>query len=1850
MARTVRARLGLGLLFLGGMVAGSFTAWSADTWPNCSFNCTAGDVSLTSVVVELAGGACEPGGSSSARVYGRFVASARRYAVILIGDLIVGGRSPIRLESCAGDLTAGTTDVLLATVAWPCGSAVSLANVTVSWSAGPESCSSATCASRVAKCSSGGDITVSVPLVVDFTSNSPQCFGAPILFADATTGGTAPLVYSWDFGDGGTSSQTNPTHAYTAPGTYTVTLTVRDRTGSDSHSRSVTVSPVPAATAANNGPYCPGETISLLASGGGSYRWSGPNGFSSSQQNPTIASAGATKAGSYTVTVTNSAGCSAEATTIVVVDSTPPVLTAPASTTVACGYPTGPAATGQATATDNSGRSPTIAYADAAQLTGCSGTGTIRRTWTATDACGNSASATQTITVVDTTAPALLLPTDTVVECGHSTSPSATGHATATDLCGTPVLAYVDRAILTGCGGAETIARTWTATDPCGNTATGVQTITLVDSLSPTLTVPGDTSVGCGDTLDPAATGLATAADACSVPSVTYVDAANLTGCSGSGTVMRTWTARDACGRSTSAVQIITVRDDDPPRLTTPVDVIVECGHSTTPDATGHASATDDCSTTVVTYVDDLQLTGCGGTGTIVRTWTATDACGHGSTSVQRISVVDSLAPLLTVPGDVTVTVGASVLPAATGHATAVDECESATVSYSDQESLGVDGAGSILRTWMASDACGHRAVGTQTITVVGAPPPPTLTLSIPAATTVEAGHPRDPSATGWAIASTTCPTPPTLTYSDVEDLTGCDETGAIQRTWVASDACGNTATGVQTITVMDTGGVVLTVPADITIETESPTDPSTTGWATASDPDAVDEPPTVTYSDVGDLSGCDGTGAIIRTWTAVDECGNATIGVQTIFVVDSGHILLAVPPDVVVQSGDPTTPDASGWATASDPDAVDEPPVVTYFDAGDLSGCDGTGRILRTWTATDECGNTTTSIQTLTVVDTTAPMLTVPADIIIETVDPRDPSFTGWASVGHHDPAYAPTLSYDDEADLTGCDGTGTIRRTWTAADACGNAVTGVQTITVVDSGHVSVLIPPDIVIECGHATAPDVTGWATASDPDAVDEAPTVSYEDTFEASGCGGAGTILRTWTGSDECGNAVSAVQTITIVDATPPTLVVPDDVTVDYGASTEPGATGRAGAIDACSPVTVSRADESIPGPCGGRETILRTWTATDECGNRVSGVQTIAVVDSTAPRLSLPADAIVECGRPTGPEAAGRAVAFDASGTVELSHVDRELPEACGGTVTILRTWTATDACGNAASGIQTISVIDSTPPELTTPPDVSVEVGESTLPSRLGQASATDGCSSATVTYADAAALAADGTGTIVRTWTAIDACGNSAVGRQSIAVTSGPPLPQLHLAAPADRTVDAGTTLDPSVTGTAVAAGNCAGGVNVTYDDAGALTGCDGTGTIQRTWTAVDACGNRATAVQVITVVDRGQIQLAIPGDLSLRCGSPVDPALTGMAAAYDPDATDTPPAVTYVDTSALDPCSGAGTILRTWTATDECGNSVSAIQTITVTGSCVQRVIISEVAWSGTAADSESQWIELRNLGDDEVDLVGWTLRWRRAKPETAEDTAWTTMPLSGAIAAATQDVSLPFGPNPQDSETWWVDLSGRQARRDFLLLERLSDDTVRDVPAGFVYDELGGARSRGFSSLGDVLELVSPTGCVVDTANAPRDGVGGWMAGDPATRGTMERTDPYGPDVAENWHTNLGVITSGLDALGEDLLATAGLENEPQLARMVALAAQDALPIGGGAALSIPLPGPTQPAAGEPARVVAISPTTGAAILLPLGVSESGQAVTLEASGAIPSGQHAVWLRIGEVALLVLVQGP
>lgn len=153
-------------------------------------------------------------------------------------------------------------------------------------------------------------------------NNSPLCEGQPILLYGQTDGSGATITYQWEGPNGYTSNQQNPTNA-TAGGFYTL-LVIIDGCPSLPVVTNVVLTNMPDAVALNNGPYCNGETIQLFGStssmgGNITYSWSGPNGYTSSLQNPTDATA----EGIYSLVVTVGS-CSSTVTTTEVIFNAPP--------------------------------------------------------------------------------------------------------------------------------------------------------------------------------------------------------------------------------------------------------------------------------------------------------------------------------------------------------------------------------------------------------------------------------------------------------------------------------------------------------------------------------------------------------------------------------------------------------------------------------------------------------------------------------------------------------------------------------------------------------------------------------------------------------------------------------------------------------------------------------------------------------------------------------------------------------------------------------------------------------------------------------------------------------------------------------------------------------------------------------------------------------------------------------------------------------------------------------------------------------------------------------------------------------------------------------------------------------------------------------------------------------------------------------------------------------------------------------------------------------------------------------------------------------------------------------------
>lgn len=147
--------------------------------------------------------------------------------------------------------------------------------------------------------------------VAQFFASSPNvCLNAPVTFTDLSAG--APNAWSWSFPGANTTVSTaqNPAGiSWSVPGTYNVQLIAANVNGSDTLTQTINVLPAPAADAGSDTAICNATAFQLGASGGIAYQWQ-PYNFLS---NPGIANplVQLTSARTYTVTVTDSSGCTA---------------------------------------------------------------------------------------------------------------------------------------------------------------------------------------------------------------------------------------------------------------------------------------------------------------------------------------------------------------------------------------------------------------------------------------------------------------------------------------------------------------------------------------------------------------------------------------------------------------------------------------------------------------------------------------------------------------------------------------------------------------------------------------------------------------------------------------------------------------------------------------------------------------------------------------------------------------------------------------------------------------------------------------------------------------------------------------------------------------------------------------------------------------------------------------------------------------------------------------------------------------------------------------------------------------------------------------------------------------------------------------------------------------------------------------------------------------------------------------------------------------------------------------------------------------------------------------------------
>ncbi|TYB72573.1 gliding motility-associated C-terminal domain-containing protein, partial [Bizionia saleffrena] len=536
------------------------------------------------------------------------------------------------------------------------------------------------------------------------------------------------------------------------------------------------------------------------------------------------------------------------------------------------------------------------------------------------------------------------------------------------------------------CANESSFIRTWTVTDACGNDNTQTQTINIEDTTAPTFTVPAAVTLECDqDITDLTVTGDVTdEADNCGNAALeaTYSDGASTAGaCANASSFIRTWTVTDACGNTTTQEQTINIEDTTAPTYTVPTEVTLECDQDIT-DLTVTGDVTDEadnCGNAVLeaTYSDGTSTAGsCANESSFIRTWTVTDACGNTTTQEQTINIEDTTAPTYTVPTEVTLECDEDVNDLTlTGDVTdEADNCDTNTLEATYTDGTMTVGscanASSFIRTWTVTDACGNDNTQTQTINIEDTTAP---TFTVPAAVTLECDQDvNDLTVTGDVTdeADNCGNASLEATYTDGASTAGsCANASSFIRTWTVTDACGNTTTQEQIINIEDTTAPTFTVPAAVTLECDQDISDLTVTGDVSDEADNCDTNTLeATYTDGASTAGsCANASSFIRTWTLTDACGNTTTQEQIINIEDTTapNLVTDLETSITVICSDiPGVPSLEFTDNCST-NTID----VTFNETNSFNGDGNDYIIVREWTATDDCGNTSIFIQEINII-----------------------------------------------------------------------------------------------------------------------------------------------------------------------------------------------------------------------------------------------------------------------------------------------------------------------------------------------------------------------------------------------------------------------------------------------------------------------------------------------------------------------------------------------------------------------------------------------------------------------------------------------------------------------------------------------------------------------------------------------------------------------------------------------------------------------------------------------------------------------------------------------------------------
>jgi hypothetical protein len=443
--------------------------------------------------------------------------------------------------------------------------------------------------------------------------------------------------------------------------------------------------------------------------------------------------------------------------------------------------------------------------------------------------------------------------------------------------------------------------------------------------------------------------------------------------------------------------------------------------------------------------------------------------------------------------------------------------------------------------------------------------------------------------------------------------------------------------------------------------------------------------------------------------------------------------------------------------------------------------------------------------------------------------------------------------------------------------------------------------------------------------------------------------------------------------ITLIDNLPPVMDCGDTLFIWCNAPTIPDSLGFPEVSDNVTDsadIELGFIDQFIDLECfdsvGGKPVtayIKRTWMAEDESGNMSSCIQHIFLKRALLSQVVFPkhrdgvAMPALECSvdKPDSLEFTGQPTidgyVLDNTTSCELvvSYIDQQVP-ICGGARKIIRTWSVFDLCTeDFRVYAQIIRVLDTTPPAITCPANVSFNTYNTSCSAQvwLPQATATDGCSGA-ILQANWQYGSGYGPfnnvpkGNYTVTYTATDGCNNNSTCQITVTVKDEKKPTALCESLVNVNLEEDGTAIVFAETFDNGSYDNC--GISLyqvsrngdPFDEFVSFDCSDIGPNIQVTLKVTDGSGLTSQCTANAKIKDPVQPEIICPAPKTINCGQDYNnTALTGQPFASDNCSIAT---VNFLNEVNLNSC-GNGTVLRTWKATDTNGNFTTCDQLITV-----------------------------------------------------------------------------------------------------------------------------------------------------------------------------------------------------------------------------------------------------------------------------------------------------------------------